>query len=69
MTDAKVKRHSCVFAVSYTESARFGTLWSIRIVHKETNYFALMRLMQKIEKRRISGTPLAANAPFQLKKR
>ena len=38
-------------------------------MHRETNYFSLMRLMQKIEKRRKSGAPLAANAPHQPKKR
>ncbi|HKQ32381.1 MAG TPA: hypothetical protein VJV40_04185, partial [Thermodesulfobacteriota bacterium] len=64
-----VKGHACVFAVSFTESARFGTLWSVRVVHGETNYFALMRLMQKIEKRRASGEPLASNAPHQMKRR
>jgi hypothetical protein len=64
-----IKRHGCVFAVSFTESARFGTLWSVRVVHGETNYFALMRLMQKIEKRRAAGEPLAANAPHLPKKR
>ncbi len=68
-SDTPVKGHGCVFAVSFTESARLGTLWSVRLVHRDTNYFALMRLMQKIEKRRASGEPLAANAPFQLKKR
>ncbi|HET7289102.1 MAG TPA: hypothetical protein VFJ67_01595 [Thermodesulfobacteriota bacterium] len=67
--DTPVKTHKCVFAVSMTESARFGTLWSVRVVHGETNYFALMRLMQKIEKRRASGEPLAANAPHQPKRR
>ena len=66
---APVKGHGCVFAVSFTESARFGTLWSVRVVHGETNYFALMRLMQKIEKRRAAGEPLAANAPHPMKRR
>jgi hypothetical protein len=55
--------------VSFTESSRFGTLWSVRLVHGETNYFALMRLMQKIEKRRAAGEPLAANAPHPPRKR
>jgi hypothetical protein len=68
-SDKPVKGHACVFAVSFTESARFGTLWSVRIVHGETNYFALMRLMQKIEKRRAAGEPLAANAPHPPRKR
>ncbi|MEW6144558.1 MAG: hypothetical protein AB1598_06015 [Thermodesulfobacteriota bacterium] len=66
---APVKGHKCVFAVSFTESSRFGTLWSVRIAHGETNYFALMRLMQKIEKRRAAGEPLAANSPHPPKKR
>jgi len=53
----------CVFAVSFTESGEYGTLWSIRTVHGGTNYFALMRLMDKIEKRQRKGAPLAANVP------
>jgi hypothetical protein len=69
ISDIPVNTHKCVFAVSFTESARFGTLWSVRVVHGETNYFALMRLMQKIEKRRLSGEPLASNAPHQPKRR
>jgi hypothetical protein len=64
-----VKTHRCVFAVSFTESGRFGTLWSMRTVHAETNYFSLTRLMQKIEKRLRNGEPLAANAPNPPKKR
>lgn len=64
-----IKGHSCVFAVSFTESGRFGTLWSMRTVHAETNYFSLTRLMQKIEKRLKNGEPLAANAPNPPKKR
>jgi hypothetical protein len=68
-SDTHVKTHKCVFAVSFTESGRFGTLWSMRTVHAETNYFSLTRLMQKIEKRLRNGEPLAANAPHQPKKR
>lgn len=64
-----VKGHSCVFAVSFTESGRFGMLWSMRTVHAETNYFSLTRLMQKIEKRLRNGEPLAENAPNPPKKR
>lgn len=45
----RIKGRACVFALSFTESGRLGTLWRLRIVHKETNYFSLMRLMQKIE--------------------
>ena len=67
--DTPVKTHKCVFAVSFTESGRFGTLWSMRTVHAETNYFSLTRLMQKIEKRLRNGEPLAANAPNPPKKR
>ena len=49
----------CVFGLSFTESAHNGTLWSIRIVDGETNYAALMRLMQNIEKRvRETANPL-----------
>lgn len=33
VSSAPEKRHGCVFAVSFTESARFGTLWSVRIAH------------------------------------
>jgi len=68
-SDTPVRGHKCVFAVSFTESGRFGTLWSLRTVHAETNYFSLTRLMQKIEKRLRNGQPLAANAPHQPKKR
>ena len=64
-----IKGHACVFAVSFTESGRFGTLWSMRTVHAETNYFSLTRLMQKIEKRLRNGEPLAAKAPNPPKKR
>lgn len=53
----------CVFALSFTQSGNFGTLWSIRTVHGGTNYFALMRLIDKIEKRQRRGEPLAANVP------
>ena len=53
----------CVFAVSFIESGKHGTLWSIRTVHGGTNYFALMRLIDKIEKRQRKGEPLAANVP------
>jgi hypothetical protein len=64
-----IKGHSCVFAVSFTESGRFGTLWSMRTVHSETNYFSLTRLLQKIEKRLRNGEPLAENSPNPPKKR
>lgn len=53
----------CVFGISFTESANKGTLWSIRIVDGETNYAALMRLMQNIENRVGAKQPLAANVP------
>ena len=53
--------HTCVFAISFTESGRNGTLWSVRIVHGGTNYFSLGRLMDKIEKRQRRGEPIAAN--------
>lgn len=58
----------CVFGMSFTESAKNGTLWSIRIVDGETNYAALMRLMQNVEKRVRANTPLAANVPNLPKK-
>ena len=58
----------CVFGLSFTESASHGTLWSIRIVDGETNYAALMRLMQKIEQRVRDSRPLAANIPNLPKK-
>lgn len=58
-----VKRHTCAFAVSFTESGRYGTLWSVRTVHDKTNYFALIRMMRDIEKRQRDGEPLAANIP------
>jgi hypothetical protein len=58
----------CVFGVSFTESANNGTLWSIRAVHGETNYAALMRLLQNIEERTRNNKPLAANIPNLPKK-
>ncbi len=63
-TDSKL----CVFGVSFTESANSGTLWSIRAVHGETNYAALMRLLQNIEERIRNNKPLAANVPNLPKK-
>ena len=58
----------CVFGVSFTESAYRGTLWSIRIVHGNTNYAALMRLLQNIEERTRNNEPLAPNVPNLQKK-
>lgn len=57
-----------MFALTFTESGRYGTLWSIRTVHDTTNYFSLMSLMQKIEKRQRAGEPLAPNVPNLPKK-
>ncbi len=58
----------CVFGMSFTESAKNGTLWSIRIVDGTTNYAALMRLMQNVEKRVRANESLAANVPNLPKK-
>ena len=58
----------CVFGLSFTESAKNGTLWSIRIVDGETNYEALMRLMRDVERRFRAKEPLAANVPNLPKK-
>ena len=54
---------SCVFALTFTESGRYGTLWSIRIAHDRTNYLSLVSLMQNIEKRQRAGEALAPNVP------
>lgn len=62
------KRTVCVFGISFTESASKGTLWSIRIIDGQTNYAALMRLMQNIEGRVREKEPLAANVPNLPKK-
>lgn len=62
------KSDSCVFGMSFTESAQKGTLWSIRIIDGETNYAALMRLMQTVEKRVKANRALAANVPNLPKK-
>lgn len=62
-SDETDKDSGCVFALSFTESARHGTLWSIRTVHGRTNYFSLMRLLDKIEKRQRRGERLASNVP------
>ena len=58
----------CIFGMSFTESAKMGTLWSIRIIDGETNYAALMRLMQTVEKRVRAKQALAANVPNLPKK-
>lgn len=58
----------CVFGLSFTESAACGTLWSIRIIDGETNYPALMRLMQEVELRSRGNEPLASNVPNLPKK-
>lgn len=57
------RQRICVFGISFTESANVGTLWSIRIVDGETDYAALMKLMQSIEQRVRAKEPLAANVP------
>lgn len=64
----KEKADFCVFGMSFTESAKKGTLWSIRIIDGETNYAALMRLMQTVEKRVRVNQALAANVPNLPKK-
>jgi len=58
----------CVFAVSFTGSGGHGTLWSLRTDHRNTNYFSLMRLLQRIEKRVENGEPLAPNIPNTARK-
>ena len=58
----------CVFGVSFTESGNRGTLWSIRIIHGQTDYFKLMSMLKKIERRRLDDKPLAANTPNLPKK-
>ncbi|MGB2691828.1 MAG: hypothetical protein WBB48_02710 [Thermodesulfobacteriota bacterium] len=62
------KSDFCVFGMSFTESAKKGTLWSIRIIDGETNYAALMRLMQTVEKRVRAKQALAENVPNLPKK-
>jgi len=58
----------CIFGVSFTESANNGTLWSVRAMYGETNYAALMRLLQNIEVRIRNNKLLAANIPNLPKK-
>jgi len=58
----------CLFAVSFTGSGGHGTLWSVRTDHRSTNYFALMRLFQRIEKRVEKGEHLAPNIPNTARK-
>ena len=58
----------CLFAVSFTGSGDHGTLWSVRTNHRSTNYFALMRLFQRIEKRVEAGEQLAPNIPNTARK-
>lgn len=64
----KEKSDFCVFGMSFTDSAKKGTLWSIRIIDGETNYAALMRLMQTVEKRVRAKQALAENVPNLPKK-
>lgn len=58
----------CLFALSFTGSGDHGTLWSVRTDHRSTNYFALMRLFQRIEKRVENGEQLAPNIPNTARK-
>lgn len=58
----------CLFALSFTGSGDDGTLWSVRTDHRSTNYFALMRLFQRIEKRVENGEQLAPNIPNTARK-
>ena len=58
----------CLFALSFTGSGGHGTLWSVRTDHRRTNYFALMRLLQRIEKRVEKGEHLAPNIPNTARK-
>ncbi|HML96509.1 MAG TPA: hypothetical protein PKC29_13885 [Thermodesulfobacteriota bacterium] len=58
----------CLFALSFTGSGGHGTLWSVRTDHHNTNYFALMRLFQRIEKRVENGEQLAPNIPNTARK-
>ena len=58
----------CVFALSFTGSGGHGTLWCLRTDHRNTNYFSLMRLLQRIEKRVENGEPLAPNIPNTARK-
>lgn len=58
----------CIFALSFTGSSDHGTLWSVRTDHRRTNYFALMRLFQRVEKRVENGEQLAPNIPNTARK-
>lgn len=65
---AEQRKDGCVFALSFTGSGGHGTLWSLRTDHRGTNYFSLMRLLQRIEKRVEKGEPLAPNIPNTARK-
>lgn len=65
---AAQREDGCVFALSFTGSGGYGTLWSLRTDHRGTNYFSLMRLLQRIEKRVENGEPLAPNIPNTARK-
>jgi len=58
----------CIFALSFTGSGDQGTLWSVRTDHRRTDYFALMRLLRRIEKRVENGEQLAPNIPNTARK-
>lgn len=65
---ATQREDGCVFALSFTGSGGHGTLWSLRTDHRNTNYFSLMRLLQRIEKRVENGEQLAPNIPNTARK-
>lgn len=65
---AAPEEDGCLFALSFTGSGGHGTLWSVRTDHRGTNYFALMRLLQRIEKRVENGEQLAPNIPNTARK-
>lgn len=41
----------CLFTISFDKDGNGITRWTIEVVRDNVNYFALMRLMDKIEKR------------------
>jgi len=61
--DPKFLDTRCTFAVSFTTSENYGTLWSVRLDRSKTNYEIYLDLMVDIEKRLSENIPLAENTP------
>lgn len=67
--DLRCSKNLCVFGISFSKSGEGrGILWDFRIIGEQTDYTALMMLMQEIELRNKNGRPMAPNVPNLPKK-